>query len=94
MAKFDFSRLGKVTIGRLKKDAPSWQWRAEQVGFGSWWYHGTRSGVLTHPESVRVYACSALSGPGDDDFVTQWYADDGQVCRAYADWLLELEKPF
>lgn len=71
-----------INLAHLRKVAPSWEWKAERYGFG-YRYHGYR--LRDH---VLVSAFSVLSGPSDDDFSTQWRADDGTRSFSYAHWLI------
>lgn len=72
-----------MNIRRLRKDLPDWQWTVERCGMG-YVYHGTRG-----QERVRVYAVAMLCGPTEDDFATQWRADDGSQSRSYAAWWMQ-----
>ena len=71
-----------ITIRRLRKDAPSWTWTAVRSGFGGYEYLGSRQ-----DEMVRVHAVAVLCGPTEDDYSTEWRADDGSVSRHYFGWL-------
>lgn len=70
-----------VNLARLRKDAPTWAWKAERYGFG-WIYRGERG-----PNRVTVQAFSVLSGPSDDDFRTEYYATTDIESMPYFSWL-------
>ncbi len=75
-----------INIARLRKDAPTWTWKAERFGMG-WQYKGSRG-----DERVTVYAVSVLSGPSEDDYATQWRVDDGCAAVGYSYWYLARSK--
>jgi hypothetical protein len=62
----------RVTLGMLRKELPAWEWRAERYGYG-WRYVGTRG-----DRTATVTAYGVLSGPAEDDIVTQWRVAETQ----------------
>jgi hypothetical protein len=66
-----------MTLTQLRKELPTWDWRAERDGFG-WIYVGTKAFA-----EVTVRAFSVLSGPSDDDYSTQWRVIEGNVSDSY-----------
>lgn len=72
--------MADITLGRLRDWHPEWEWSAQRNGFG-WEYVGRRAWY-----EVTVRAYSVLSGAGEDDYVTQWRAEVGQVSQTFAHW--------
>ncbi len=72
----------KVTIARLRQEAPAWTWTPYRSGLG-WAYRGT-----LHRHVVEVQAYAGTAG-GDDDFITTWMVtpyNEGKPCGESASW--------
>ena len=73
-------RHSDLTLKRLRSWHPEWEWTAERNGFG-WNYVGRRAW-----SEVRLRAYAMVVGPADDDFATQWRAEEGDHSETFASW--------
>lgn len=75
-----------MNMARLRKDNPTWEWRAERYGFG-WIYKGVRE-----QKTVTVQGFSVACGFSDDNFTTEYYATTEVGSMPYFAWVYRAAK--
>lgn len=80
------ARSCRMSIRRLRKDHPSWNWSCTRIGaFGRIVYTGDRGDPNAEYEQVEIFAVGVLCGPSDDDFCTRWDAEHSRTSNGYRD---------